>query len=177
MTVVGEPHLQTTTTSDTAEDYVEHGFDDGVASFHTGSRDKSKVTVQSTRCVRRALVDMEQDVELRPVVTNRAYDVLGGIGLAVLGGIVAGVAHADYNFERDSYNSALEFHQRDPDFFPKPTEPGRPTNYYRAGAVLGLAGAGVIAFSFGALPRNKPKAEHQTRRWTQESSVDATGCN
>lgn len=175
--LVGEPYLEETTTSEVAEDYAEAGFDDGIASFAAGSRDRIRTTVRSTRCVQKALVDVEQDVELRPRVEHRAYDILGGVGLALLGGIVAGVAHEDYAFELDNYRSQLEFHLRDPDFFPRPTEPSRPSGFYTAGAVLGIAGAGVIAFSLVALPgRDRPKVERTKRRWTSETTVDATGC-
>jgi hypothetical protein len=175
--LVGEPHLEEVTTTDSAEDYVEEGFDDGIARFAAGSRDRTGTTVRSTRCVQKALVDVEQEVELTPRVHGRAYDILGGVGLALLGGIVAGVARSDYSFELGNYRSALEFHMRDPDFFPKPTEPSKPTGYYTAGAVLGIAGAGVIAFSFAALPgRERPNAERVKRRWTTQTTVDATGC-
>jgi hypothetical protein len=177
LVLVGEPHLEETTTTDTAEDYVEEGFDDGIARFAAGNRDRSRTTVRSTRCVQKAIVDVEQDVELRPRVYGRGHDILGGIGLALLGGIVAGVAHESYNFELNNYRSELEFHMRDPSFFPRPTEPSKPRGFYTAGAVLGLAGAGVIAFSFAALPgRERPQVERVKRRWTHMTTVDATGC-
>jgi hypothetical protein len=176
--LVGEPHLEESTTSEAAVDYAEVAGRDGEERYAVGAATGERRTVRRTRCVQKAMIDLEQDVELRPQVTNRRYDVLAAVGLALLGGIIAGSAHEDYTWERDNYESDLRFHERDPDFFPMPTEPSRPVAYYATGAGLAVAGLAVVAYSFGRLPRgDRPKTELVRRRWTTETYVDATGCH
>jgi len=177
VTMLGEPQLEQIETSEAATDYVEATAGDEFGSVTAGSVDHGRTTIRRTRCTQKALVDFEQDVELRPVVTNRAFDIAGGIGLALLGGIVAGVAHTSYAFDRDNYETDLGFYNMDPSFFPKPTEPTRPSGYYTAGAALGIAGAGLIAFSFAALPHgSRPERQRLRRHWTSERYLDTTGC-
>jgi hypothetical protein len=70
-------------------------------------------------------------------------------------------------------SSTTIFEPGDPLYEPPPSPtPG----YLLGGAMLG-GGIGLIAYSFGSLPKGpKPETRVSTRQWVQEEMVESTGC-
>lgn len=126
----------------------------------SGSADR----ISRTHCVQQAEITYEQPFELHPVPQGRVGDVAGAVALGFLG---VGVMIAA------KVRSHTIFEPGDPFY----EEPPSPTGgYWLGGAMIG-AGAGLLAYSFGSLPKGpRPAVQASTRRWQVTELVESSGC-
>jgi hypothetical protein len=117
-----------------------------------------------THCVQQAEITYEQPFELEPVPIGRVNDVAGGV---VLGFIGLGVMIAA------KVRSTTIFEPGDPFY----EQPPSPTGGYLLGGAMIAGGVGLIAYSFGSLPKGeKPAVQASARRWMATELVESTGC-
>ena len=186
--LVGSPTVETQTSTLVDGGYAESTWHGRRSSHTEGAYGEQVTSVVRTRCVQAAEVDYVQEVRTDPIVAGRAYDVAAGVGVALAGGMVYGVGRAsharamsDYDWDVRSWNSANDFHQIDPSFFPKPgrypTRPDEPVGTYKVAAGIAITGAAYMLYSLLASPRGTPPAPTRgAQRFTRTEYVDATGC-
>ncbi|MFN0248286.1 MAG: SHOCT domain-containing protein [Kofleriaceae bacterium] len=98
----------------------------------------------------------EQSFEIHPTVVGRSKDKVTGIALAV-GGVLMIAAGLDA--ANDPYSTAS------------------PEAGYALGAGLLAGGAGLLVYSYAALPNGpKPEVSRGTNRWVATHTVEAEGC-
>lgn len=160
--LLGSPSLATTSSSSLSAGFAgARGRGIAVAGLE-GSTD----SMSRTHCVQQAQITYEQPVEFQPVVQGRTNDVAAAVGLGFvgLGFVVAGLI-------RSSNNTV--FQPGDP-FYEEPAS-GAPL--YAIGGGLMAGGVGILAYSFGSLPKGPRPAPTQSKRaWVQEELVEASGC-
>lgn len=121
-------------------------------------------SISRTHCVQQADITYEQPVEFQPVVTGRVNDGAGAVVLGVVGLSVMIVA---------KIRSTTIFEPGDPLYEPPPS----PTPGYVVGGAMIGAGVGLLAYSFGSLPKGpRPAVQASTKRWTQTELVESSGC-
>ena len=126
----------------------------------SGSTDSIKLT----HCVQQAEIYYEQPFEIHPKSVKRGYDVLGGVALAVIGLAVISSTSAS----QDTF-----WQPGDPYY----EEPPDPTAGYAVGGGMMAAGAGLLIYSFAALPKQpKPQVQLSKREWMESKLVESTGC-
>lgn len=164
---LGAPHVAVTT-----EASVEAGF--GAVSQTDGAGTSATVaglagssgSMTRTHCLQQVEIDYTRWVEIHPEVEGRAYDMLGGVTLGVIGLGVMGVAKM-----RASHDSVFE--PGDPFY----EEPPDPTTAYMVGGALIAGGLAWMLYSNAALPAGpRPAVQHARRAWTETRLVEATGC-
>jgi hypothetical protein len=117
-----------------------------------------------THCVQQAEITYEQPYELQPVPAGRVNDVAGAVLLGVAGLSIMLVA---------KMRSDTIFEPGDPLYEPPPSPTG---GYLVGGAMIG-AGVGLLAYSFGSLPKGpRPAVQASMRTWQAVEWVEATGC-
>lgn len=160
--LLGSPSIATTSSASLSAGFAGvRGRGVAVAGLEAGADSMSR-----THCVQQAEITYEQPVEYQPVVRGRTNDVAAAVGLGFvgLGFIVAGLI-------RSSNTSVFE--PGDP-FYEEPAS-GAPL--YAIGGVLAGGGVGILAYSFGSLPKGPRPAPTQTKRsWVQQELVEASGC-
>ncbi|MDB4956223.1 MAG: hypothetical protein JWO36_3792 [Myxococcales bacterium] len=166
--LVGSPQVEEVTSSNVSAGFggvsSQNGFGTTVAS---GGLSGSHDSVKRTHCVQAAQIDYMQPVDLVPHIEHRALDVAGSITVGLLGLIVVTGAS-------NRYNNDLDFYNRDPSFFPMPSQP---TGAYVAGGVMIAGGLGWLAYSLLGLPKEAPPpVQTQQRQWTETQYVEASGC-
>ncbi|MBP9205584.1 MAG: hypothetical protein KBG28_16555 [Kofleriaceae bacterium] len=177
-TPVGDPHWEeTSTTSEVGlagEQFVPTG-DGGAVVLSAGERESS--TTRRTRCVQKVMAEYERPVRTVATVTGRAQDLGAGVGLAIVGAVVALWGWSEHSDAIDTYQSDLDRHLRDPQLFPEPDPPASATPYYASGAGVGAIGLVSLGLSYRLLPRGRPPAPRErTERWRDEAYLDTTGC-
>ncbi len=121
-------------------------------------------SISRTHCVQQAEIYYEQPYELHAVPTGRAADVAGAVALGFIG---LGVMVAS------KIRSTTIFEPGDPLY----EEPPSPTGGYVLGGAMIGAGAGLLIYSFGSLPKGpKPAVQTSSRRWMQAELVESSGC-
>lgn len=160
--LLGSPSLATTSSSSLSAGFAgARGRHVAVAGLEAGTD-----SISRTHCVQQAEITYEQPVQYQPVVTGRTNDVAAAVGLGFvgLGFIVAGLI-------RSSNTSVFE--PGDP-FYEEPAS-GAPL--YAIGGILAGGGVGILAYSFGSLPKGPRPAPTETKRaWVQQELVEASGC-
>jgi hypothetical protein len=117
-----------------------------------------------THCVQQAEITYEQPYELHPVPQGRVNDVAGGVLLGFLG---LGVMIAS------KVRSTTIWEPGDP-FYEEP--PSAAPGYLLGGAMI-AGGVGLIAYSFGSLPKGpKPEVRTSMNRFTHVEMVESSGC-
>lgn len=121
-------------------------------------------SISRTHCVQQAEIYYEQPYELHPVATGRVNDVAGAVALGFVGlGIMVAA----------KIRSTTIFEPGDPLYEEPPSPSG---GYLLGGAMIG-AGAGLLVYSFGSLPKGpKPAVQTSSRRWMQAELVESSGC-
>lgn len=164
---LGAPQVAVTTDSE-----VEAGFgvvnqtDGRGTSATVGGLAGSSGSMTRTHCIQQVEIDYTQSYELHPEVEGRAFDMLGGVTLGIIGLGVMGVAKM--RAEHDSV-----FEKGDPFY----EEPPDPTTGYLVGGALIAGGVAWMLYSHASLPSGPPPAVQQSRRaWTETRFVEATGC-
>jgi hypothetical protein len=134
---------------------------DGIAA---GNLDASTESTKLTHCVQQAEIHYVQPYDVVPVPSGRYLDVAGGVALVLVGGMIMAIAEA---------RSETIFSPGDPLYTPPPS--ATPGLVVGGGAML--AGAGLLAYSFGSLPKSpRPAIEHASREFVETEYVEATGC-
>ncbi len=162
---IGRQMLGSPAIAETKSSSLNAGFSGasggGVAVAGLGANTDS---LKLTHCVQQAEIQYEQPFEIHPKTTKRAYDVLGGVSLALIGLIVVGSTSAS----QDTF-----WQPGDPYYEPPPD----PTAGYAIGGGMMAAGAGLLIYSFAALPKQpKPPVQLSKREWTETRLVESTGC-
>jgi hypothetical protein len=121
-------------------------------------------SIKLTHCVQQAEIQYEQPFEIHAKTKGRGYDVAGAITLGVIGLIIVGSASAS----QDTF-----WEPGDPYYEPPPD----PTAGYVVGGGMMAAGAGLLIYSFSALPKQpKPPVQQSKRAWVETRLVESTGC-
>jgi len=158
--LLGSPSVATSKSSSLSAGFA--GAHDGgvaVAGLSGGT-----ASLSLTHCVQQAEITYEQPFELQPVPKGRVNDVAGGVVLGFVGLSIMMIAKV---------RSHTIFEPGDPLYEQPPSPAG---GYLVGGAMVG-AGVGLIAYSFGSLPKGpKPAVQASTKRWTQTELVESTGC-
>lgn len=158
--LLGEPSLATTSSSSLSAGFAGvHGRRVTLAGLDAGSE-----SITRTHCVQEAEIRYEQPYELHPVPVGRVNDVAGGVLLGFLGlGVVIAA----------KVRSHTIFEPGDPLYEPPPS----PGPGYAIGGAMIAGGVGLVAYSFGSLPKGAPPAVQSAKReWTETRLVEATGC-
>ena len=159
--LLGEPSLATTKSSSLNAGFAGAQGDGIALAGLSGSTD----SISRTHCVQQAEITYEQPFELEPVPKGRVNDVAGAVVLGFLGASVMIAAKV---------RSHTIFEPGDPLY----EEPPSPTGGYLLGGAMIGGGIGLLAYSFGSLPKGpKPAVQASTKRWQQVELVEATGCN
>jgi hypothetical protein len=156
----GLPSYATTSSSSLSAGFA------GAKSKHVAvaGLDAGTESFSRTHCVQEADVSYEQPFELHPVVEGRMKDIVGGVLLGIAGLTIIGIAQA---------RSDTIFVPGDPLYQEPPSAvPGS----LLGGAFL-ATGVGVIAYSFGKLPKEpKPEVKTGMNRWVATEIVESDGC-
>jgi hypothetical protein len=121
-------------------------------------------SLKLTHCVQQAQITYDQPVDTIPVVEGRGKDIGGSLALGIGGLIIVGIAKA---------RSSTIFEPGDPLY----EEPPSPVPGYVIGGGMMAAGVGLLAYSFGSLPKQpKPEIQHGRREWVEQSMVESSGC-
>jgi hypothetical protein len=166
--LVGSPQVEEVTTS-----ALSAGFSGGTGAnmaggtMATGGLSGQSGTVKRTHCVQQAQVDYVQQVDFTPHLKGRGMDIAGSIILGVIGLAIVSAASS-------SYQSDLDFYNRDPDFFSKPSQP---IGGYAVGGGMMVGGAAWLIYSLNSLPKGPaPVTPPQQRAFTETTYVEAQGC-
>ena len=159
--MLGEPSLATTSSSNLSAGFAgAQGNGVSVAGLEAGTD-----SITRTHCVQQAEVYYAQPFELQPVPQGRVNDVAGAV---VLGFIGLGVMITA------KVRSTTIFEPGDPLY----EEPPSPVPGYLLGGAMIATGAGLLAYSFGSLPKGpRPPVQEAKRNWMQTELVEATGCH
>lgn len=162
---IGRQMLGSPAIAETKSSSLNAGFSGasggGVAVAGLGA---STDSLKLTHCVQQAEIQYEQPFEIHPKTTKRGYDILGGVSLALIGLIVVGSTSAS----QDTF-----WQPGDPYYEPPPD----PTAGYAIGGGMMAAGAGLLIYSFAALPKQpKPAVQQSKRAWSETRLVESTGC-
>lgn len=159
-TLLGSPAIATSKSSSLDAGFAGFGTRRGAVAGLSGSSESMSLT----HCVQQAEITYEQPYELQAVPVGRVNDVAGAVLLGVVGLSVMVVAKA---------RSTTIFEPGDPFYEPPPSPTG---GYLVGGAMIG-AGVGLLAYSFGSLPKGpKPAVQASTKRWQAVELVESTGC-
>lgn len=110
-------------------------------------------SVTLKHCVQKAEITFEQPYEVRPKLRGRGWDIAGSVVLGLLG--LSGI------------QSGMNESSRGDDG----------TNTIIAGSAFIAAGAGLLVYSYGIVPRREPPVQmNQRREWVETRLVEATGC-
>jgi hypothetical protein len=121
-------------------------------------------SIKLTHCVQQAEIHYEQPFEIHPKQVGRGKDIAGSIVLGVVGLAIIGSASAS----QDTF-----WEPGDPYYEPPPD----PTAGYVTGGLFVGAGIGLLAYSFGKLPKQpRPEVQHSKRAWVETKLVESTGC-
>jgi hypothetical protein len=171
--LIGAPQVETTTSTDFSAGGVTSSAPGYAYGYYGGGRVTSGQvsgdgeTVTRTHCVQQAQIDYLQPYTLQPVTAGRAWDVLGGVGLGLLGGSIALVAN-------QNYNDQLSVDQTNPAFFGTPSPP---TGAYAIGGALLVGGIAWLGYSLLELPSGpEPQPQNTQQTYTQVQYVESTGC-
>ena len=166
--LLGSPAIEESSASS-----LSGGFQHDSASFHNrhwhdsssiGSFGGDTSSTKLTHCVQQAEIHYSQPFEVTPVVANRPLDVLGALTLVAFGGIILLAANQ---------HAQTIFHPGDPLY----TEPPSAAPGFIVGGALMAGGAGLLAYSFGSLPKSPaPPVRQGTRDLVETELVEATGC-
>lgn len=167
--LLGSPAIEDSSSSDLEGGFIHDSASSGdrrwQQSSSLGSFGGRTSSSHLTHCVQQARIHYQQDYQIVPVASGRALDTAAGAALVFLGGTIMLITKAS--------NHATGI-------------PGQP--YYMAapsttpGLVIGGAtlagGFGVIAYSFGFLPkeRARPRTETGRRDLVETELVESTGC-
>lgn len=158
--LLGSPSLATTKSSSLSAGFAGVRGNGVALAGLEGSTD----SVSRTHCVQQAEIHYEQPYELQPVPKGRVNDVAGAVLLGFLGASVMIAAKV---------RSHTIFEPGDPLY----EEPPSPAGGYLIGGAMIAGGVGLLAYSFGSLPKGpKPAVQASTRRWMESELVEASGC-
>jgi len=147
--------------SSETDHYRHHTLHDG-ASF--GSFGGDTASSKMTHCVQQAQIHYKQPYQVVPTETGRTLD-LAGAATAIFAGVMVMVI-ADVQ-------SQTIFKPGDPLYSPPPS----PVPGFVLGGAAIAGGIGLIAYSFGRLPRgNPPATERGEEDLVETEYVEATGC-
>jgi hypothetical protein len=122
-------------------------------------------SMKLTHCVQQAEIAYEQPFEIHPKTAKRGYDVAGALTLGLIGLIVVGSTSASQD---TFWDPGDPYYEAPPD----------PTAGYAIGGGMMAAGAGLLIYSFAALPKQpKPQIQASKREWVETRLVESTGCN
>jgi hypothetical protein len=162
---IGRQMLGSPAIAETKSSSLNAGFSgasgNGVAVAGLGA---STDSIKLTHCVQQAEIHYEQPFEIHPKTTKRGYDILGGVSLALIGLIVVGSTSAS----QDTFWQPGDAYH----------DPRRvATAAYRHGGGKLAGGAGLLIYSFAALPKQpKPAVQLSKREWNETRLVESTGC-
>ncbi len=167
--LLGAPAIEDTSSSDLSGGFMHarsavggrHWSDSSSIGSFGGNASSSHMT----HCVQQAKVHYKQDYEIVPVASGRALDVIAGATLAFIGGSImmfTEVSNHAEGFPGDPYYMAAPS-----------TTPG----LLLGGAAL-AGGIGLIAYSFGYLPKDheRPRTEAGARDLVETEFVESSGC-
>lgn len=107
-------------------------------------------------CVQKADVSFEQPYEVRPELRGRGFDIAGAVVLGLIG--AAGL-QSGFHDNSDGYDETSG------------------TQSIVLGSAFIAAGVGLIAYSYGIVPRREPAiVPNQRRQWVEQRLVEASGC-
>jgi hypothetical protein len=138
-----------------------HTFHDG-ASF--GSFGGDTASSKMTHCVQQAEIHYKQPYQVVASETGRTYDIAGAATAIFAGAIIMLIADVQ---------AQTIFAPGDPLYTPPPSAvPG-----FVMGGVAIAGGLGLLAYSFGRLPKGTPPStEHGEQDVVETDYVEATGC-
>ncbi len=186
--LVGQPMVETRTASSVDGGYAESTWHGRRSSHTVGEYGEASSTVTRTHCVQAAEIDYVQAVDTSPVVSGRALDVVGGLGIVLAGAAVYGAgraghasAMADYEWDVRRWKSDNDFHQIDPSFFPHPgpypMQPVESGGVTKLAAGIAITGAAYLVVALLSSPRGTPAPPTRgEQRYTRTEYVEATGC-
>ncbi len=158
--MLGSPSIATTKSSSLSAGFAGARGDGVAVAGLAGTSD----SLTRTHCVQQAEITYEQPFELEPVPQGRVNDGAGAVLLGVAGLSVMLVA----KMRSDTF-----FEPGDPLY----EEPPSPTGGYLVGGAMIGAGVGLLAYSFGSLPKGpKPAVQASTKRWQVVELVESAGC-
>lgn len=141
--------------------YRHHTFHDG-ASFGSFGGDTSSSKL--THCVQQAQIHYKQPYQVVATETGRTLD-LAGAATAIFAGVMVMVI--------SEARAQTIFQPGDPLY----SEPPSATPGLIVGGAVIAGGLGLIAYSFGSLPRGNPPATERGEEDVVETAyVEATGC-
>ncbi|CAN5613797.1 hypothetical protein BH11MYX1_BH11MYX1_55230 [soil metagenome] len=167
--LLGSPAIEDTSSSDLAGGFMHDSASAGGRhwreSSSIGSFGGNTSSSHMTHCVQQAKVHYKQGYQIVPVASGRVLDVVAGATLAFIGGSIMMFTEAS--------NHATGF-PGDPYYMAAPsTTPG----LMLGGAAL-AGGIGLIAYSFGYLPKDhdRPHLEEGSRDLVETEFVESSGC-
>jgi len=141
--------------------YRHHTLHDG-ASF--GSFGGDTASSKMTHCVQQAEIHYKQPYQVVPVASGRALDLAGGVAAILAGSMVMFIA---------DMQSQTIFQPGDPLY----TQPPSAVPGMLIGGAVIAGGIGLLAYSFGKLPKDPaPKSEQGEQDVVETDFVEATGC-
>lgn len=166
--LMGSPQVEEVTSS-----AVSAGFSGGTGQNMAGGTMASgglagqSGTVKRTHCVQQAQVDYVQQVDFTSHMTGRGLDIAGSIIVGLIG--LSIVTAASNNYDND-----LDFYNRDPSFFDKPSTP---VGAYAFGGGMLVGGGAWLIYSLTSLPKGPaPIQPPQQRAFSETTFVEAQGC-
>jgi hypothetical protein len=147
--------------SSETDHYRHHTLHDGIS---VGSFGGDTSSSKMTHCVQQAEIHYKQPYQVVPSETGRAYDIAGAATAIFAGAMIMLIADVQ---------SQTIFQPGDPLY----TQPPSAVPGFVMGGVAIAGGLGLLAYSFGRLPKGAPPTSERGEEDVVETDyVEATGC-